>query len=167
MTTTKITLVAALARNRAIGYRNGLLYHLSADLRRFKALTSGHTVIMGRRTFESLPKGALPNRRNVVLTRTDGASFPGAEAFTSLQEALASCRPGERVFVIGGAAVYAAALPLADRLCLTHVRATPLRADAYFPKFDKRCWRVTYREKHAADSKNPQRYTFIDYARRS
>lgn len=166
MTTTDITIIAALARNRAIGYRNGLLYHLPADLRRFKALTTGHTVIMGRRTFESLPKGALSNRRNIVLTRTAGVSFPGAEVYTSLHDALASCHTGEKVFIIGGASVYAESLPLARRLCLTHIRATPAKADVYFPRFNKRHWRVTFREKHAPDSKHLQRYTFVDYVRR-
>lgn len=161
-----ITLIAALARDRAIGYKNGLLYHLPADLRRFKALTTGHTVVMGRRTFESLPKGALPNRRNIVLSRRAGASFPGAETFASLRDALAACQPGEQVFVIGGASVYEEALPLADRLCLTHISARPARADVYFPRINGRQWRVVLREKHAADSKNLQRYQFVDYIRR-
>ena len=124
-----ITLIAAVARNRAIGLDNRLLYWLPNDLKRFKALTTGHTVVMGRRTFESLPKGALPNRRNVVLSRT-GVTFPGVETFVSLEEALASCGAGEEVYIIGGASVYDQALPLADRLCLTEVDDTPARADA-------------------------------------
>ena len=161
-----ITLIAALARGRAIGYKNGLLYHLPADLRRFKALTTGHTVVMGRRTFESLPKGALPNRRNIVLSRQVGASFPGAETFATLRDALASCRQGEQVFVIGGASVYKEALPLADRLCLTRIAARPPRADVYFPRFNSRHWRVALREKHTPDAKNRKRYQFVDYVRR-
>ena len=159
-------IIAAVAANGAIGYHNHLLYRLSADLQRFKALTTGHTVVMGRRTFESLPKGALPNRRNIVLSRQAGASFPGAETFATLRDALASCRQGEQVFVIGGASVYKEALPLADRLCLTRIAARPPRADVYFPRFNGRHWRVALREKHAPDAKNRQRYQFVDYVRR-
>ena len=160
-----LTIICALAANRAIGYQNKLLYHLSADLRRFKALTTGHTIIMGRRTFESLPKGALPNRRNIVLSRQKGANFAGAEVFPSLQAALDACDTDEDVFVIGGESVYAEALPLADRLCLTHVEATPEHADAFFPEFNAMEWRLTDTESHEADEKNAVPYTFADYER--
>ena len=129
-----ISIIAAVAQNMAIGYENKLLYWLSDDLKRFKALTTGHTIIMGRKTFESLPKGALPNRRNVVLTRSQ-ITFPGTEVFSSLQKALASCSPEEDVYIIGGASVYKEALPLADRLCLTEVQDTPALVDAFFPQF--------------------------------
>ena len=107
-----ISIIAAIAENNAIGLKGKLLYWLPADLRRFKALTTGHTVIMGRKTFESLPGGALPNRRNVVLSRRE-QNFPGAERFASLAEALASCPAHEDIYIIGGASVYAEALPLA------------------------------------------------------
>src|SRR5574344_1290931 len=106
----QITIIVCIARNNAIGLRNSLLYHLRADLRHFKELTTGHTVLMGRRTFQSLPKGALPNRRNIVLTRQD-ITFPGTESFPSLTEALSHCTPDEHVFIIGGASVYKEALP--------------------------------------------------------
>ncbi len=161
-----LTLIAAVARNGAIGYRNDLLYHLPADLRRFKALTTGHTVVMGRRTFESLPKGALPNRRNVVLTRQADAAFPGAEVFASLGEALASCEADEQVYVIGGASVYREALPLANRLCLTHIDATPAAADVFFPEFDAAEWQVSHSEHHEPDERHSEPYTFVDYVRR-
>ncbi|MBQ5826205.1 MAG: dihydrofolate reductase, partial [Bacteroidaceae bacterium] len=105
-----LTLICALAQNRAIGFENKLLYHLRADLQRFKALTTGNTIIMGRKTFESLPKGALPNRRNLVLTRNQDWSAPGVEVFSSLEDALNACEVGEKVFVIGGESVYAEAL---------------------------------------------------------
>lgn len=157
-----IALIAAVARNRAIGWENRLLYWLPNDLKRFKALTTGHTVVMGRRTFESLPKGALPNRRNVVLSRTD-AAFPGAETYASLEEALASCGVGEDVYVIGGASVYEQALPLADRLCLTEVHDTPAQADAYFPDYG--AWKAVWSEEHAPDDRHAQAYTFTDYIR--
>ena len=138
-----VNIIAAIAENNAIGLKGKLLYWLPADLRRFKALTTGHTIIMGRKTFESLPKGALPNRRNVVLSRSR-QDFPGAETFPSLSEALASCQAEEDVYIIGGASVYAEALPLADRLCLTEVHDTPAEADAFFPDFSRDEWKVAF-----------------------
>ena len=160
-----ISIIAAVARNLAIGYQNKLLYWLPNDLKRFKALTTGHTIIMGRRTFESLPKGALPNRRNVVLTRSQ-ATFPGAETFPSLQTALASCTPDEDIYIVGGASVYDEALPLADRLCLTEIDDTPAQADAFFPQFSTDEWVVADREKHDIDEKHQYRYSFTDYVRK-
>lgn len=160
-----ISIIAAVARNMAIGRGNKLIYWLPNDLRRFKALTTGHTIIMGRRTFQSLPKGALPNRRNIVLTRS-GKEFPGAETYSSLREALDSCLPSEEVFVIGGATVYAKALPLADRLCLTEVDDEPEGADAFFPQVSSDLWKVSSREEHGKDEKHDYTYTFTDYIRR-
>ncbi|MGM9679751.1 MAG: dihydrofolate reductase [Bacteroidaceae bacterium] len=160
-----ISIIAAVARNMAIGRGNELIYWLPNDLRRFKALTTGHTIIMGRRTFQSLPKGALPNRRNIVLTRS-GKEFPGAETYSSLREALDSCLPSEEVFVIGGATVYAEALPLADRLCLTEVDDEPEGADAFFPQVSSDLWKVSSREEHGKDEKHDYTYTFTDYIRR-
>ena len=160
-----ISIIAAVARNMAIGRGNELIYWLPNDLRRFKALTTGHTIIMGRRTFQSLPKGALPNRRNIVLTRS-GKEFPGADTYSSLREALDSCLPSEEVFVIGGATVYAEALPLADRLCLTEVDDEPEGADAFFPQVSSDLWKVSSREEHGKDEKHDYTYTFTDYIRR-
>ena len=154
-----------MADNRAIGRNNDLLYHLRADLKRFKALTSGHTVIMGRRTFESLPKGALPNRRNIVLTRQKDYNAPGIEVFASLQETLAALPADTHIYIIGGASVYAEALPLADRLCLTHLHASPDDADVFFPEIDKGEWRLLSEEHHEADEQNEVPYTFADYER--
>lgn len=160
-----VSIIAAVARNLAIGYQNKLLYWLPNDLKRFKALTTGHTIIMGRRTFESLPKGALPNRRNVVLTRSQ-VTFPGAETYPSLQAALVSCAPEEDVYIIGGASVYAEALPLADRLCLTEIEDTPAQADAFFPQFSEEEWKVAEKEEHETDEKHAQAYRFVDYVRK-
>ena len=159
-----ITIIAALARNNAIGCDNRLLYWLPNDLKRFKALTTGHTIIMGRRTFESLPKGALPNRRNVVLSRSLSRA-EGAEVFASLNDALRSCSAEEDVFIIGGESVYREALPLADRLCLTLIDAVPERADAFFPQVSEAEWRVVSREEHDTDEKHTEKYTFVDYIR--
>lgn len=163
-----ITIIVATAQNGAIGYKGDLIYHLSADLKRFKALTTGNTVIMGRKTFESLPKGALPNRRNLVLTRNAAFTAPGTEVFPSLEAALDACRDSEdEVFVIGGASVYREALPLADRLCLTLVHDTPAEADAFFPMFSLTDWRVESEERHGADERHAFDYTFVDYVRHS
>lgn len=128
-----ISIIVAIARNRAIGFENHLLYRLPDDLKRFKALTTGHTIIMGRKTFESFPKGALPNRRNIVLSRNKAAVFPGAETFSSLQEALSHCKEEEEIFIIGGESVYQEALPLAQKIYLTEIEDTPQEADAFFP----------------------------------
>ena len=161
-----ISIIVAIAQNRAIGYKGDLIYHLSADLKRFKALTTGHTVLMGRKTFESLPKGALPNRRNIVLTHQQGVSFPGTEVYPSLAEALEHCTPDERVFIIGGAQIYAQALELADELEITLVHDTPAEADTFFP--DYICngrWKLISQEDHDPDEKNPFPYSFLTYRR--
>ena len=160
-----ITLIAAVASNNAIGFQNKLLYWLPNDLKRFKALTTGHTIIMGRRTFESFPKGALPNRRNVVLSRA-GATFPGAETFPSLDAALAACQEEEDIYIIGGASVYEQALPQADRLCLTEISDTPQEADAFFPNFSREDWKVVLKEDHEADERHAHPYCFVDYIRK-
>lgn len=157
-----ISIIAAVAKNRAIGYKNKLLYWLPNDLKRFKTLTTGHTIIMGRKTFESLPKGALPNRRNVVLSRSE-KEFPGCEVFPSLKEALKHCQPDEDVFIIGGASVYSQAMTVANRLCLTEIDDTPADADAFFPPYGD--WNVAEREEHDVDEKHAYRYAFVDYVR--
>lgn len=157
-----ISIIAAVARNRAIGHNNKLLYRLPNDLKRFKALTTGHTIIMGRRTFESLPKGALPNRRNVVLSRSD-SEFPGCDKYSSLEEALNNCKEDEDVFIIGGASVYEQAMKFADRLLLTEIDDTPQEADAFFPDYSD--WTLTNRESHQKDEKHLFEYSFADYER--
>lgn len=157
-----ITIIAAVARNRAIGFDNKLIYWLPNDLKRFRQLTTGHTIIMGRRTFESLPKGALPNRRNVVLSRTTN-DFPGCDTYVSLSEALAHCSADEDVYIIGGASVYRQAMSVADRLCLTEIDDTPAEADTFFPDYSD--WREVWREDHQADDRHAHSYSFVDYVR--
>lgn len=156
------TIIAAVARNRAIGYQNKLLYWLPDDMRRFRQLTTGHTIVMGRRTFESLPKGALPNRRNCVLTRTV-SELPGCECFASWEDFVATCREDEEVFIIGGASIYTALIDKADRLCLTEVDDIPCEADAFFPDYSH--WRETWREHHPADDRHSHAFDFVDYER--
>lgn len=127
-----IHLICAIDRRGAIGSRGDMLFHLRADLRRFKALTMGHPIIMGRKTFDSLPGGALPGRRNIVITRNDNWSAPGAERAASLEDALTMAGHGE-VFVIGGAQIYALAMPVADVLDLTVIDAVGAEPDTFFP----------------------------------
>lgn len=160
-----ITIIAAVAENRAIGFQNKLIYWLPNDLKRFKALTTGHTIIMGRNTFLSLPKGALPNRRNIVLSRSV-SQFPGCDVYPSLEEALKNCTQDEDVYIIGGASIYAQALPIADRLCLTEVHDTPQHADTFFPPYDEG-WQEEMREEHETDERHAQRYAFVDYVRKN
>ena len=158
----RINIIAAVAKNRAIGFENKLIYWLPNDLKRFKALTTGHTIVMGRKTFESLPKGALPNRRNVVLSRTT-KELPGCDVYPSLEEALKSCKPDEDIYIIGGARVYEQALPFADRLCLTEVDDTPKEADAFFPDYSN--WQIAQKEEYEKDEKHAFNYAFVDYLR--
>ena len=127
-----ITIIVAVDLNNAIGRGGDMLYHLSADLRRFKALTMGHTLIMGRKTFDSLPKGALPGRRNIVVSRNTAFSAPGAERASSLEEAIAMAGNAE-IFIIGGGQIYAQALPLADTIELTVISDRAESADTFFP----------------------------------
>ena len=157
-----INIIAAVAKNRAIGYKNKLIYWLPNDLKRFKVLTTGHTIIMGRNTFLSLPKGALPNRRNIVLSRSQKA-FEGCEVYPSLEEALKHCTPDEDIYIIGGASVYRQALPLADRLCLTEIDDTPSEADTFFPPYDD--WQEESREDHPVDDRHDFAYSFVVYIR--
>ena len=160
-----ISIIVAIAENRAIGFENKLIYWLPNDLKRFKALTTGNTIIMGRRTFESLPKGALPNRRNIVLSRNGKAEdFPGADLYADLDSALASCT-GE-VYIIGGSSVYREAMPKADRLCLTYIYDTPQNADTFFPEINSEEWEESFREEHDTDEKHAQRYAFVDLVRK-
>lgn len=159
-------LVAALDRNHAIGRDNDLPWRLPADLRRFKALTLGKPVLMGRKTAQSLGR-ALPGRRNLVLTRSGQVPFAGMEAVASLEEAarLAGADGAAELCVIGGAEVYALCLPRATRMHLTHVDAAVAGADAFFPRFEPAEWRVTARESHPADEKHAFAFEFADYVR--
>ena len=161
----KTALIAAIAENNAIGFENKLIYWLPNDLKRFKELTTGHSIIMGSNTFRSLPKGALPNRRNIVLSRKE-SSFPGAETFSSLEEALANCSNEEIVYIIGGEQLYKAAIEKADILCLTEVKDTPAQADAFFPEFNKREWEIIEQDSFPKDEKHTHEYCFVTYIRR-
>ncbi len=158
-----LTLIAAVARNGVIGKDNALPWHLPADLRHFKALTTGHAVIMGRKTWESLPERfrPLPGRQNIVVTRNAGHVAPGATVVASLPAAMAAAARNE-AFVIGGAELYRAALPLADRLQLTEIDAD-YAGDTWFPERDPAQWQELAREAHA-DGDGPA-YAFVTWQR--
>jgi dihydrofolate reductase len=159
----RINIIAAVANNHAIGFKNKLIYWLPNDLKRFKSLTTGNTIIMGRHTFESLPKGALPNRRNLVLSKTEN-EISGCECFSSLDEAIKSCSENEDIYIIGGSSVYQQAMEIADRLCLTLVDDTPTDADTFFPDYDG--WKECRRENHTKDEKHNYDYAFVDFIRK-
>ena len=161
----KINIIAAVARNRAIGYNGDMVYFIKEDLRRFRQLTTGHTVIMGRRTFHSLPKGALPNRRNIGLSRTE-TNFPGCNVYTSLSEALKHIADNEEAFIIGGASLYKEGLAVANRLYLTEIDAVPPHADVFFPEYDDGTWQIETKEERPATADTPA-YTYVDYVRRN
>lgn len=157
----RVFLVAAVAANGVIGARGKLPWHLPEDLKHFKALTLGHPVIMGRRTWESLGR-ALPGRENIVVTRAAGYEAPGASVAASLDAALALCIGESVAFVIGGAELYAAALPIADGLVLTEIHRD-FEGDTHFPAIDRKDWRETQRKPQAgADG---LRFDFVLYER--
>ncbi len=161
-----LILIAALDRNRAIGRGNAMPWHLPDDLKRFKALTLGKPVLMGRKTAESLGR-ALPRRRNLVLTRGTRVPFDGMEAVTSIDDALAlaAAEGSDQLCVIGGGELYALTLPMATRLHLTHVDTVVDGCDVFFPSFEAEQWRVVAREAHAADDRHAFAFEFVDYER--
>lgn len=159
----RITLIAALDNKRAIGFDNRMPWHLPDDLKRFKALTTGKTVLMGRKTAQSLGC-ALPNRKNLVLSRSTELPFDGMQVVNSWQAALDATESDE-LMVIGGGEIYALALPLAQCMHLTLVDTELPQADAYFPAFDAGQWQETYAEAHQSDERHSFAFRFIDYLR--
>lgn len=158
-----ISIIAAMAANRVIGIDNRLPWHLPNDLRHFRLTTTGHAVIMGRRNYESIGK-PLRDRTNIVVTRNPRFTAPGCIVAHSLPEAIAAAGADEEVFVIGGAELYAQALPLARRMYLTLVHAD-VAGDTYFPQFDWNAWRLVSREDHDADDRHAYRYSFLTLER--
>jgi dihydrofolate reductase len=160
-----ISLIAVLGKNNEIGKGNELPCHLPADLKRFKAITLGHTVVMGRKTFESLPNGPLSNRRNLIVSRNGQLVVEGAEVCSSLDHALLKCINDTEIFIIGGAQIYTQALPVADKLYITRIHAGFPEANVFFPPIDWSTWKETGRETFPADEKNPYPLTFFEYER--
>jgi len=161
----RISIIAAVARNRAIGRRNRMPWRLPEDLKRFRRLTLGHAVVMGRRTFDSIGK-PLPGRDNIVVTRSREWSHPGCRAADSIEAALASAQTSQEVFVIGGAEIYLLALPRAVRLYLTEIERE-FDGDAFFPDFDHSRWREVSREPRVLDGPEGFAYHFVVYEPRA
>lgn len=177
-----LSIIACISKvHRAIGYKNRLLYAIPSDMTRFRMLTTGHTIIMGRKTFESLPNGALPNRRNIVISKTR-EQITGCEVYTSLEEALAARKEeagnkesvgnkeevgiketSDECFIIGGASIYEQALPFADKLYLTVVEKEPAHADTFFPEINPAEWEVTEKEMR---NENGLPFTFLTLYRK-
>lgn len=159
-----ISIIVAIAQNFAIGKNNDLLFHLPNDLKRFKQITTGHPVIMGRNTFLSLPKGALPNRRNIVITDNPYDKFENCEMVFSVEEAIAAVKYEKEAFIIGGGMIYRQFFPLANKLYLTLVHQD-FDADVYFPDIDYSLWEELNRE-DLFDEKNGFKYSYLDLKRR-
>lgn len=159
--TTCIYLIAAVAKNGVIGARGKLPWHLPQDLKHFRKLTLGHPIIMGRRTWDSLGK-PLPGRENIVISHKAGYQAPGASVAASLEAAIALCAGEPVAFVIGGAEIYAAALPLADGLVLTEIQGD-FEGDTHFPEWDRTAWRVSQKETHT--TADGVRFDFVQYER--
>ncbi len=154
-----ISLIVAMAENRVIGLDNRLPWRLSADLKRFKALTLGKPMLMGRRTWESLP-GLLPGRQHIIVTSDKDYHAEGCSVVHAIDDALLAAGDVAEVMVIGGAALYKQMLPLAQRIYLTLVHAV-IKGDTFFPEYDRAAWREIERESHPADERNPYPYTFL------
>ncbi len=160
----KISLIVAMARNRTIGVNNTLPWRIPEDLRHFKALTMGHHMIMGRKTFDSIGK-PLPGRTTVVVTRNQTFQAEGCIVVHSLEDAVAACANDEEIFVVGGAELYAQALPLASTLYLTEIEQD-VDGDAYFPQFDRSKWAETARVRRSQAEPQPLAYDFVTYRRK-
>jgi dihydrofolate reductase len=159
-----ITLIAAIAHNNAIGKDNDLIWHLPADLKRFKSTTSGHHIIMGRNTYESIGK-PLPNRTSVIITRNSDYTAEGCIVVNSLEEAIKVAKDDVSPFIIGGAQIYNQAIEIADKLDITEVHHQ-FDADVFFPEIDLKVWQEMSREKFSSDEKNQYDYSFITYQKR-
>lgn len=159
-----IVIIAAVARNRVIGRDNQLIWNIPEDMAHFKALTAGHTVLMGRKTWESLPPRfrPLPGRRNIVVSRQADYAAPGAELVTSLEAGIAQGKSDETIFVIGGAEIYQQAMALADRLEITEVELSP-EGDSWFPEISEDTWQETQRK--TPPSQTGTGFSFVSYGR--
>lgn len=162
----ELTIIVAAGEDNAIGKDNDLIWHLSDDLKRFKALTNGHYIIMGRKTFESFPK-PLPNRTHVVITRQKDYQVPsGIIVVNSLADAIDAARHDKQAFVIGGGEIYKQAIPLVDKLEITRVHSTFENADTFFPEIDMNDWKEISKTTHNADEKHAYSFSFITYLRK-
>jgi dihydrofolate reductase len=160
-----ISIIAAIANDNGIGNKNELLWHLPDDMKRFKKLTIGQSVIMGKKTWESLPKKPLTGRRNIVLTDDPLECIDFSITAYSIKDALDKCGKNEEVFIIGGGSIYRQFMPIADRLYITHVhKKAP--ADTFFPEIDPVIWEPVEKEEHKPDNSDELSYTYIIYQRK-
>jgi dihydrofolate reductase len=159
-----ITIIAAIAENNALGKDNQLLWHLPDDFKRFKNITTGHYIIMGRKTFESFPK-PLPNRTHVIISRQKNYSQLNCIVVTSLQKAIEACPKNEEVFIIGGGEIYNQSIAIADKLDITRVNHS-FEADTFFPEIDMSKWKLIFNEFHPKDEKHKFDFTFETYTRK-
>lgn len=160
-----ITIIVATDRKNGIGYRNNLLAHLPGDLQRFKKITMGHCLIMGKKTWESLPVRPLSGRKNIVLTDNELDCFDCADTARSIEEAISLCEPGREIFIIGGGSVYRQFMPLADRLMVTHIDEE-FPADTFFPEIDPDEWYLSEREAYLSEDQDTISFTYTTYIRR-
>lgn len=156
-----ITVIAAVAENNALGKENQLLWHLPDDFKRFKAITSGHYIIMGRKTFESFPK-PLPNRTHVIISRQPNYQPEGCIVVNSLEKAIEACPKTEEVFIIGGGEIYRQSIEVANKLDLTKVHAS-FEGDTYFPEINLTQWKLVFEEFHPKDERHDYAFTFQTY----
>jgi dihydrofolate reductase len=159
-----ITLIAAVAENNALGKDNQLLWHLPDDFKRFKSITSGHYIIMGRKTFESFPK-PLPNRTHVIITRQKDYNPEGCIVANSLDEAIQSCPKQEDIFIIGGGEIYKQSIEIADKIDITRVHHS-FNADTFFPEIDLEKWQLVFEEFHSKDERHNFDFTFQTFVRK-
>ena len=158
-----LSIIACISQtNRAIGYQNRLLYHIKSDLTRFRELTTGHAIIMGRKTYESLPNGALPHRRNIVVSRSM-KEMEGCEVYPNLEAALKAAESPQEIFIIGGESIYRQSLPAAHKLYLTVVDDAPQQADAFFPEINPEEWELIEKEMR---NENGLSFSFLTYLKK-
>ena len=160
-----ISIIVAVSEDWGIGRDNDLLWHIPEDLRRFKRLTLGKSVIMGKRTWESLPKRPLPGRKNIVLTDIPGEQIDSAVAAYSIEDAVSKCERDEEAFIIGGGSIYRQFMKIAQRLYITHVHKKAT-ADVWFPKIDRRKWKIIEKEECVSEDDNKIPYSYVIYERR-
>ena len=161
----EVSIIVVVDEQNAIGKKGDLLCHLPNDLKHFKRITEHHTIVMGRKTFESLPKGALPNRQNIVLTNDRNAHFVNCIICHSLAEVWEKCENKSEVFFVGGGEIYKMILDKADKLYLTRIHHTFENADTFFPEIDFKEWELVSKEENKADEKHQYDYTFLIYSR--
>lgn len=160
---TKISIIVAIDQQNAIGKDNEMLVHLPDDLKYFQRTTRGHSVIMGRKTFDSLPKGALPNRRNIVISRNKYLQLPNCEVVHSIEEATSATKGEDEVFIMGGGIIYTETIGLADKLYITHIHHNFAEAEVFFPEIDMDIWKESWREDHPADERHKYSFSFAHY----